>query len=201
MPSGISHVDRLEVVLRRIRGSAIQPGLGASRRWRGRRVGRVAAEVAGRRPTRRSSTRARGGPVGDDPAAVGPGAGAEVDDPVGRADHGLVVLDDDHAVALVAKPAQAGEQPVGVARVQAGRRLVEDVADAHQPRAELRRQPDPLQLAAGEGVGPPRQRQVAQADRSRNASRADDLATSGRADRLLRRVEASSDSKNRARPR
>src|SRR5690606_22783368 len=40
---------------------------------------------------------------GDDPAAVDAGAGAEIDHPVGGADRVLVVLDDDHGVAEVAR--------------------------------------------------------------------------------------------------
>ena len=39
-----------------------------------------------------------------DLAAVRPRAGAQVNDPVGGANHGLVVLDDDHAVTLALKP-------------------------------------------------------------------------------------------------
>ena len=42
------------------------------------------------------------------------------------------------------------EQDAVVARMQADGRLVEDVADAAQVRAELRREPDALRFAAGE---------------------------------------------------
>ena len=91
--------------------------------------------------------------LGHDLAAVGPRAGAKVDDPVGGPDHGLVVLDDDHAAPLALKPAQAGDELIGVAGMQAGGRLIEHVADADQPRAKLRGQPGALQLAAGERVG------------------------------------------------
>ena len=84
-------------------------------------------------------------------AAVAPGAGAEVDDVVGRADHRLVVLDDDDRVAARLKLAQHGDQPRVVARVQADRRLVEHVEHAHEPRADLRGEADALHLAAREG--------------------------------------------------
>ena len=47
------------------------------------------------------------------------------------------------------QPDQRLDQPMVVALVQADRRLVEDVQHAHQPGADLRRQPDPLRLAAG----------------------------------------------------
>jgi hypothetical protein len=75
---------------------------------------------------------------------------AEVDDVVGAADRVLVVLDDDQRVALGAELLQRVEQDLVVARMQADGRLVEDVADAAQVRAELRREPDALRLAARE---------------------------------------------------
>ena len=69
-------------------------------------------------------------------------------DPVRRPDRLLVVLDDEHGVAEVAQPRQRGDQLGVVALVEPDRRLVEDVQDAHQRRADLGRQPDPLRLAA-----------------------------------------------------
>ena len=83
----------------------------------------------------------------DDLAAVLAGAGADVDDPVGGPDGVLVVLDDDQGVAEVLEPDQGLDQPLVVALVQADRRLVEDVEDADQAGADLRREPDPLRLA------------------------------------------------------
>ena len=143
----------------------------------GRRGGSV--EVLGRdgagrggEPVRRRS--------GHDRAAVRAGPGPEVDDPVGRADHRLVVLDDQDAVAHLLEPSQAGDQPGGVARMQAGCRLVQDVADPHQPRAELGRQPRPLELAAGERVRAPVQRQVLQPDGDQVPEPARDLGEQGR---------------------
>ena len=84
----------------------------------------------------------------DDLAAVLPRAGADVDDVVGDADRLLVVLDDDHRVAEVAQPHQRVDEALVVALVQADRRLVEHVEHAHQPAADLRREPDALRLAA-----------------------------------------------------
>ena len=89
--------------------------------------------------------------------AVLAGAGAEVDDPVGRLHRLLVVLDDDDGVAEVAQPLERAEQLAVVALVEADRGLVEDVDDAGQLAAHLRRQPDALALAAGER-GPGRSR-------------------------------------------
>ena len=65
-------------------------------------------------------------------------------------DRVLVVLDDDERVALGFEPREDVEQHAVVARVQADRRLVEDVAHAAQVRSELRGEPDTLCLAARE---------------------------------------------------
>ena len=77
-------------------------------------------------------------------------ARAEVDHPVGRADRFFVVLDHDHGVALVAEGFEGTEQLDVVTGVQADRWLVEHVEHAGEAGADLRRQPDPLALAAGE---------------------------------------------------
>ena len=53
-------------------------------------------------------------------------------------------------------------QHVLLARVQSGRRLVEHIGDAEQARAQLRREPQPLQLAGGEGACRTIQRQVSE---------------------------------------
>ena len=86
--------------------------------------------------------------VRDDLAAVLPRPGADVDDPVGGPDGLLVVLDDEHGVAEVAQARQRRDELRVVALVEADRRLVEDVQDTHQRRADLGRQADPLRLAA-----------------------------------------------------
>ena len=75
---------------------------------------------------------------------------ADVHDPVRRRDRVLVVLHDDHRVAQVAQPQQRLDQPVVVPLVQARRRLVQHVQHPGQARADLRREPDPLRLAAGQ---------------------------------------------------
>ncbi len=91
--------------------------------------------------------------LGDDLAAVLAGAGADVDEVVGRAHRLLVVLDDDHRVAEVAQAQQRVDQAVVVALVQADGGLVEDVEHADERRADLRGQADALRLAAGERRG------------------------------------------------
>src|SRR6266508_4052982 len=62
-----------------------------------------------------------------DAAAGVPSFGAEVDDPVGRADHVEVVLDDDDRVSLFRQRAKNGKQLLDVVEVETGRRLVEQI--------------------------------------------------------------------------
>ena len=114
-------------------------------------------------------------PVSEAPAAAtGPActtrpplvarAGAELEHEVGLADGGEVVLDDDDGVAGVAEAAEQRQQPVGVARVQADRRLVEHVERVHQPGAERVGERDPLGLAAGQRARLAVEREVAEPD-------------------------------------
>ena len=110
--------------------------------------------------------------LGDDLAAVHAGAGAHVDQPVGGAHRLLVVLDDDHGVAEVAQALERRDQPAVVALVQPDRRLVEDVEHAHEARADLRREPDALRLAAGQRRGAARRARGSRARRRRGRSAA-----------------------------
>ena len=64
------------------------------------------------------------------------------------------------------------EQLVVVALVQPDRGLVEDVEHAHEARADLRREPDPLRLAARQRGRRPLQRQVPDADARRGTAAA-----------------------------
>ena len=92
------------------------------------------------------------------------GAGAEVDDVVGPLHDGVVVLDDEQGVALVAQRLERGDEPLVVAGVQADGRLVEHVEHAGEVGAELGGEPDALGLAAGERLGGPVERKIAEAD-------------------------------------
>ena len=96
----------------------------------------------------------------DDQAAVDARAGTEIHDVIRLADRVLVVLDHQHRVAEVAQARQRVEQALVVALVQADRWLVEDVHHAHEPRADLAREPDALRFAAGERLGAAIERQV-----------------------------------------
>ena len=119
-------------------------------------------ELAGHRLAVARDLRRR--PFGDDLAAVQPGARPHVDEPVGAPHHLLVVLDDDDRVADVAQPLERRDQPRVVALVQADRRLVEDVEHADELRADLRREPQALRLAARQRRRRAVERQVADAD-------------------------------------
>ena len=93
-------------------------------------------------------------------AAAGAALGTHVDQPVGGLDDVEVVLDHQHAVALVDQRLQHAEQLVDVLEVQAGRRLVEHV-DRLAGRAllQLGGELDPLGLTAGQ-----RRRRLAEPD-------------------------------------
>ncbi len=86
----------------------------------------------------------------EDLSAVLAGRGADVDDPVGVADHVEVVLDDEEGVAGRLQSVERPQQRLDVGRVEARRGLVQHVDDAEQVGADLRRQPEPLQLAGRE---------------------------------------------------
>ena len=68
---------------------------------------------------RTGSDQVGGRTLEDDPAAVVPGAGAEVDYPIGVRHDRLVVLDDNDRLAGVDEPVEQAEQPLDVGGVQA----------------------------------------------------------------------------------
>ena len=115
------------------------------------------------------------GPFGDDFAAAHAGAGAEVDDVVGRPHRVFVVLDHHHRVAHVAQPGQRVEQAVVVARMQADRRFVENVQHADQPAADLSGQANALRFAAGERRRGAVEREVVEPDVHQEAEPAADF--------------------------
>ena len=102
--------------------------------------------------------------LADDLTAVLARAGPEIDHPVGRAHHLLVVLDDEDGVADVAELLERVDEPSVVALVQPDRGLVEDVEDADELRPDLRRQPQPLSLAARQRLRRPVELEIADAD-------------------------------------
>ncbi len=145
------HVDVAQVVLRR----ALDRDLAGRNAPVGRHGNRARArqELPGQRLLDPHHLLRRS--LRDQLATVLAGARAEVDEVVGGQHRALVVLDDDHRVAEVAQPLQRRDQPLVVALVQPDRRLVEDVEHADEARTDLRRQADPLRLAARQRTPPP----------------------------------------------
>ena len=92
---------------------------------------------------------------GDDPAAAIAAFGAHVDDPVGTFDHIEIVLDHQHRVAHVGQAIQHIQQIMDVGKMQAGRRLIQNVERmAGRGFAEFGGELDALGFAAGElGAG------------------------------------------------
>ena len=86
----------------------------------------------------------------------------DIDDPVGFHHRFLVMLDDDQRVAQIAHILQRLDQSRVITLMQPDRRLVQHVQYAGQLRADLRGQPDPLRLAAGQCARQPVQRQIFQ---------------------------------------
>ena len=118
------------------------------------------------------------------------GTRAHVDDPVGDAHHLLVVLDDEHRVAERLQPLQRRDQAVVVALVEPDRRLVEDVEDADELGADLRREPQPLRLAARQRLRGAVELEVADADVGEEGEPLADLLHDPVADQLLGRRQA-----------
>ena len=109
-------------------------------------------------------------------AAVHAGARSHLDDVIRRADRVLVVLDDDHRVADVAQALERRDHLHVVLRMQPDARLIEHVEHAHQPRADLRRQPDALRLAAGQRARAAVEVQVVEPDAEQQLETAANLA-------------------------
>ena len=118
-----------------------------------------------------------------------PGPGSHVDHVVRGPDRLLVVLDDQHRVPHVPQTDQGGQEAPVVPLVQSDGRLVENVEDAHQRRADLRGQPDPLPLAAGKGRGRPGQREVGEPHVHEEGEARPDLLQDARRDLLFPRLE------------
>jgi len=138
------HVEVLEVVLAR-------PAHGEKPRGRSPLGGHLDARGSSQIPPRKRGLVRRdflGRAGGDHMAALAPCPRAEIHHVIGRFNGFRVVLDDDHAVAEIAQAPQRRDQAQVVALVQTDGRLVEHVHHARKLRAELRRQPNALGLAA-----------------------------------------------------
>ena len=100
----------------------------------------------------------------DDLPTVLPRSRADVDDVVGCSNGLLVVLDDQHRVAQVAQAQQRVEEASVVSLMEADGGLVEDVQHAHEPAADLARQPDALRFPTGQRGGRASQAEVVEPD-------------------------------------
>ena len=119
----------------------------------------IAGETVGR------GLHLRGRALEDDPPAPLAGPRPDLDHLVGRADHGLLVLDHDHRIVPVPQLFDGADQLLDVAGVQSDRRLVEHVEHVDQARSQGRGQRHPADLAAAERPQGAVQGQVAQPDR------------------------------------
>ena len=75
-----------------------------------------------------------------------------------------IMLDDENGVAEIAQRFEDVDQALGVARMQANGRLVEDIERADEMRAERRGELDALGFAAGKRGGEAVEREVVEAD-------------------------------------
>ena len=89
----------------------------------------------------------------DEFAAVFAAPGADVDEVVGGADDGFLVLDDEEGVALVAEAVHDVDEASDVARVEADAGFVEDEERVDQGGAEAGGEVDALDFAAARACG------------------------------------------------
>ena len=134
-------------------------------------------------------------PGRDDFPAVRAGVRSQVDDVIGAAHGFLVVLDDDERIAVEGESFQGVEKPGVVARVQADGRLVENVEDAAQIRAELSCEPYALGFAAAQRLCGAVEGEVVQSDLAQKAKSLGDFAEDVCGDFLVAspKFEASND--------
>ena len=91
-------------------------------------------------------------------------AGTEVDDVVGDENRLGLVFDDEDRVAFVPQRQQQVVHRSDVVRMQADRRLVEDIGDVRERRAQVADQFDPLRLSPGQRSRRSVQGQISEAD-------------------------------------
>ena len=91
-------------------------------------------------------------------------AGSDVGEPVGGADDGFFVFDDEEGVSVVAQAAHDAEELSEVARVESDARFVHDKERVDERGAEAGGEVDALDFAAGEGARRAVEGEVAEAD-------------------------------------
>ncbi len=128
-------------------------------------------------------------PLGDDLPAVSPGPRTHVDEMVGRENGLAIVLDDEDCVAEIAQPHLRGDEAGVVAGVKAHAWLVEHVEHAHERRADLRSQTNPLALARRQRLRAAVEGEVVEADVDEKAEARGDRLQERFGDRALARSE------------
>ena len=103
-----------------------------------------------------------GAALGDDPATMDAGTGANINHVVGQADGFLVMLHHQHGITQVTQASESAEEALVVALVQTNGGFVQHVHDAHQSGTNLTGQTNTLGLAAGQGFRAALQGQVFQ---------------------------------------
>ena len=104
------------------------------------------------------------GARGEDVAAEFARAGAQVEQVVGGADDGGVVLDDKDGVAEIAQGVEDADELGGIARMEADGGFVQHVECADKARAERCGELDALRFSAGERGGEAVEGEVFEAD-------------------------------------
>ena len=89
--------------------------------------------------------------------------GAEFDDMLGAPDHIGIVLDHHDRVADIAQLLDNLHHPLGVVRMESRRGLIEHVERVGEHASEAGGEDDAVDLTAGEGLGLPHEREVAEA--------------------------------------
>ena len=97
-------------------------------------------------------------------AAGFPASGSDVGEPIGGADDGFFVFDDEQGVSFVAQTAHDAEELSEIARVESDAGFVHDEERVDQRGAEAGGEIDALDFAAGEGAGRTVEREIAEAD-------------------------------------
>ena len=100
---------------------------------------------------------------------------AEIDDIICVLDRLLIVLDDQHGIAQIAKLMQRVEKPFVITRMQADARFVQNIKHTAKLRSDLRRKPNTLAFAAGQGCRRTPERQISKPDRIEKTNAAIDL--------------------------
>jgi hypothetical protein len=115
------------------------------------------------------------GTAGDDVTALSSRARTEVDDVIGAAHGGVVVLDDHEGVAARFEAGEGVEKLFVVAWVESDGGFIEDIKDAGEVGAELCGEANALSFSAGEGGNAPTELKVAESDFAQEREAFDDL--------------------------